>query len=181
LSSPETRRWRGLEKRSGGGDPISLWDRVRTKASADPEGDSSSIGMADALFDTTVFIDCYRGDRGAEALMNSVPYGYCTLRTSGLPFLNEGQASSLAGPRNGNALSSSDRWCHLLRNGGRPQKGIRLSQSGGMRVLQARTHPPAERTPFSPARLGHNAQPYPSLDRARPGSSIAHHNAGHQR
>jgi len=34
--------------------------------------------MADALFDTTVFIDCYRGDRGAEALMNSVLSGSMT-------------------------------------------------------------------------------------------------------
>jgi predicted nucleic acid-binding protein len=34
--------------------------------------------MADALFDTTVFIDCYRGDRGAEALMNSVIGGSMT-------------------------------------------------------------------------------------------------------
>jgi predicted nucleic acid-binding protein len=40
--------------------------------------------MADALFDTTVFIDYYRGDAGARALINRVLDGALTVSYSAL-------------------------------------------------------------------------------------------------
>ena len=40
--------------------------------------------MADAFFSRTVFIDCYRGDRGAEALMNLVLAGSITASYSAI-------------------------------------------------------------------------------------------------